>query len=841
MVFKLPSNLLNQGFRFVKVTPKGKNPIETGWPNLTPSPQEIEGHVQQGGNYGLLSGYGDLVILDTDSEELEAIAAAELPETFTVSTKKGKHRYYRCKALAIERKKSLSVNGSQAGDFQSGGNNFVVGPGSIHPSGRLYSIERDISVAEVSREDLAPMLALVSQSLPDEKSKDLHTYDKFGLSMQSIIEHYGMELKTHGHIAYGAHPIHGSTNGKNFHIDLEKDVFFCFRHWNGAGPLQLIAMMEELLDCEEGFSGTLRGELFKKAARIAEKKFDIIIPMVNKVINGPKRLTDEELEELSERIRGISSGTPKEKLSNALASIIGELARLEEPQAEGFLTGVIKEHFALTNKDIDAYRAVLKEKRKTLNIEQEMLSEDDVLKRLKEEENKTTIHPAQDFVDGVLYMGRQLNKQSIPGLPNTLMVIDSNRKRYLSSDLRLKQTHLGQTNLSSFVIEAFTKNKANGAEPVRLFNRLKSYIGRFVYFTDQAQIETIVLWLMGTYCYTAFEAYPYLWITAEKGSGKSTLLKVMNPLCFNGDLLVSITPAVLFRKVQAQRPTLLIDEVETLTKGNKDNASALFDVLNSGYMKGLSVERASGKDFALESFDVYGPKVFSGINEIDDVLKSRTIPVQLLKKSSATKLERYKVERNALEIIELQKELYLFALTYAPRIAELYNSGELEKTLPLINRELDLWEPLMAIVSLLTKELCDLEERLLQFAKASENKKSLDDYESNPSLMVISQIIELLESNQLTPDKEENLYKAPNVFNILKLQSTLRQVLPSQAALSRLLNQQGLQVKQQVRFEDGSRETAYTLSLTELYKSEDRLANHYKVDNRIDSQKAVSA
>ena len=61
---------------------------------------EIKKWIEQGGNYGILGGYGDLIIIDADDEGLSQVIKEGLPNTFTVKTPlKGCHFYFYCKDI----------------------------------------------------------------------------------------------------------------------------------------------------------------------------------------------------------------------------------------------------------------------------------------------------------------------------------------------------------------------------------------------------------------------------------------------------------------------------------------------------------------------------------------------------------------------------------------------------------------------------------------------------------------------------------------------------------------------------------------------------------------------
>jgi len=70
----------------------------------------------------------------------------------------------------------------------------------------------------------------------------------------------------------GEHPIHGSTTGSNFVINKEKNVWYCFRHGVGGGPLSLLGILKGIIKCEDCLPGRIRGKTFRKIMDAAKEK-----------------------------------------------------------------------------------------------------------------------------------------------------------------------------------------------------------------------------------------------------------------------------------------------------------------------------------------------------------------------------------------------------------------------------------------------------------------------------------------------------------------------------------------------------------------------------------------
>jgi len=112
-------------------------------------------------------------------------------------------------------------------------------------------------------------------------------------------------------------------------------------------------------------------------------------------------------------------------------------------------------------------------------------------------------------------------------------------------------------------------------EPMRLCavpDALAVFTRRFV-FMSEPQARVVVLWIAHTYVIAAVDATPYLSITSpEKRSGKTRLLEVLATVAPKPWLTGRVTAAVLVRKIDGERPTLLLDESDAAFAGQKEYA-----------------------------------------------------------------------------------------------------------------------------------------------------------------------------------------------------------------------------------------------------------------------------
>ena len=282
---KVPRQLQKNDFGFVKLIKHTKKPFEDNWPDNPYTYRDIQEHINQGNNYGVIGGIGDLIIIDADTVELSECVIKSLPITFTVKTTDGYHFYYYCKD--IKKKIIFQREKKHFGELISS-NTQVVGAGSIHPdSKKEYKVSKDVEIATISRD-------VVFWELRAFMEEGLHRGDKDDISILDVINKADISLRQVNDNWVGAHPVHGSDNGTNFNVNPSKNVWHCFRHGTGGGALSLIAVMENIIDCTEAKPGGLTGDKYIETCRIAKEKYGFDVKEKNRK-NSQKKIPQGEL------------------------------------------------------------------------------------------------------------------------------------------------------------------------------------------------------------------------------------------------------------------------------------------------------------------------------------------------------------------------------------------------------------------------------------------------------------------------------------------------------------------------------------------------------------------
>lgn len=202
---------------------------------------------------------------------------------------------------------------------------------------------------------------------------------------------------------------------------------------------------------------------------------------------------------------------------------------------------------------------------------------------------------------------------------------------------------------------------------------------------------TIALFAMLTYLAPGFHTVPYLHAHGPKGSGKSEVLRLLDRVAFRPIAAASATAAVIFRTIDAQGGTLLLDEAEKLNTPSEGTAE-LLGILLAGYKRGTPARRCSGDDHEVRSFDVFGPKAFASIRELPEALASRSLHLPMLRKPKGTRLPRFKDST-----ADIRNQLHALSLEHGSELAQRWRI--LPEFEGIENRDAEIWGPLLAIAA----------------------------------------------------------------------------------------------------------------------------------------------
>ena len=172
--------------------------------------------------------------------------------------------------------------------------------------------------------------------------------------------------------------------------------------------------------------------------------------------------------------------------------------------------------------------------------------------------------------------------------------------------------------------------------------------------------DVLALWTLHTYAFELRNVATYLGIESPvRRCGKTTLLTILSELANRALVSSNISSPAFFRVIEEKKPTLLIDEADTVLFGNDE----LRGILNSGYTRKTAYvvrvasqeadepdENAPRTSSRLVRFSCWCPKALAAIGRLPETLEDRCIVLRMQRKLPNEKRERL---RN-LDVTDLQ-------------------------------------------------------------------------------------------------------------------------------------------------------------------------------------------
>jgi len=294
---KIPEQLNNPNFKFVKVAKESKEAITKDWTKSDVTYKEAEKIVQGGYNVGLINKFGSLLVIDADKGELFDIVRKKLPETFTVSSQRKKkrgHFYFICKDANIGKIRLRDKLGDIRGPE---GNYYTIIPPSTHPDTKqAYEVLINQPIAEITQEEIETVL----KPYYDEKVDNPTDIPPSPYDITKVIDISEFKMLSNGEYQ-GDNPLKHGETGTNLNVDPVRNIW---HDWHGdcvgGNTIHYICMLERIVPYEyyvsHGGSKCVADWQYRKALKIGREKYGLpirdqdIVGIYRKGADGKQRL-----------------------------------------------------------------------------------------------------------------------------------------------------------------------------------------------------------------------------------------------------------------------------------------------------------------------------------------------------------------------------------------------------------------------------------------------------------------------------------------------------------------------------------------------------------------------
>ena len=231
------------------------------------------------------------------------------------------------------------------------------------------------------------------------------------------------------------------------------------------------------------------------------------------------------------------------------------------------------------------------------------------------------------------------------------------------------------------------REPVDGAE---LLDEIAATVRRYVIVPREANTAS-ALWVVHTHAMDEAQMSPILGITSPvKRCGKTRFLDVIALLVRRPLPAASITPAAIYRTIEAYSPTLLIDEGDSFLEKRDE----LRGILNSGHTRtGAFVVRSVGDEHKPHNFSTWCPKAIALIGKLHPTLQDRAIVISMRRRARGEHHERLRVDRIGAATQILRQKIARWVADHR----EALRDADPDVPDVLNDRAGDNWRPLLAI------------------------------------------------------------------------------------------------------------------------------------------------
>ncbi|MEU0591959.1 DUF3631 domain-containing protein [Streptomyces ardesiacus] len=234
-------------------------------------------------------------------------------------------------------------------------------------------------------------------------------------------------------------------------------------------------------------------------------------------------------------------------------------------------------------------------------------------------------------------------------------------------------------------------------EGAQLLDELREAIARYVILPSSEALTAVTLWVAATHIQPSLQHAPRLAVVGPaKRCGKSRLLDVLTETVREPLITVNTSPAVVFRAIGDDPPTLLVDEADTIFGSIKaaEKNEELRGLLNAGHQRNRPALRISGPEHKPQAFPTFAMAALAGIGDLPDTVMDRSVVIRMQRRKPGERVEQFRSRRDIPALHALRDRLTAWLRPLMDTAADLV------PPMPVQDRAADTWEPLVVVAEL---------------------------------------------------------------------------------------------------------------------------------------------
>lgn len=249
-----------------------------------------------------------------------------------------------------------------------------------------------------------------------------------------------------------------------------------------------------------------------------------------------------------------------------------------------------------------------------------------------------------------------------------------------------------------------TEKQIDGAE---LLDEIDEFLSRYVIYPSEHMRHAHTLWIAHTHFMELWDSTPRIYFKSpEPSSGKTRALEVSEHLVLRGFIALNMSAAALIRKLgdkPENRPTLLVDEVDTIFGPKAGDHEDIRGVINAGHRRSGTSSRCvvQGSNVEVVDFPAYGAVGLAGLDDLPDTIMSRAVVVSMKRRASGETVKPWRIREDEPKAVLLGARLAQWAVQVKQKLWDGHQYVVAWPDMPegIADRAADCWEALLACAS----------------------------------------------------------------------------------------------------------------------------------------------
>lgn len=241
----------------------------------------------------------------------------------------------------------------------------------------------------------------------------------------------------------------------------------------------------------------------------------------------------------------------------------------------------------------------------------------------------------------------------------------------------------------------------------QLLDEIDEFLSCYVIYPSEHMQHAHTLWIAHTHFMELWDSTPRIYFKSpEPSSGKTRALEVSEHLVLRGFIALNMSAAALIRKLgdkPENRPTLLVDEVDTIFGPKAGDHEDIRGVINAGHRRSGTSSRCvvQGANVEVVDFPAYGAVGLAGLDDLPDTIMSRAVVVSMKRRAPGERVKPWRIREDEPKAKALGARLAKWATQVKQ---ELWDGSQYVVAWPkmpegIADRTADCWEALLACAS----------------------------------------------------------------------------------------------------------------------------------------------